>query len=123
MIYMKARGITLLDLSQPLLGREVVEPFIAAEHKGDTKMVDEPVAETEAIYLVDAERVEKLLDIITNTVNFPNVPCIRSAAQNELAQIEHDLWVQMYPEQAEAEEARVKAAQEAEDARLQAIKE
>jgi hypothetical protein len=83
----------------------------------------ETEVETEAVYLADADRVEKLLDIIRNTVDMPNVPCIRAAASAELAQIEHDLWEQMYPEQAEAEEARLKAAQEAEEARLERMEE
>jgi hypothetical protein len=122
MICTKVRGINLLDLNQPLLGPGVVEPFTVAVHKGDTNMVDEPVV-TEAIYLADADRVEKLLDIIRNTVDMPNVPCIRAAAANEVAQIEHDLWAQMYPEQVAAEEARLKAAQEAEEARLQRLEE
>jgi hypothetical protein len=76
------------------------------------------VAETVAVYLADADRVEKLLDIITNTVDFPNVPCIRQAAQNELAQIEADLRAQLYPELVAAEQAALKAAQEAEEARV-----
>jgi hypothetical protein len=120
MIYTKVRGISLLDLSQPLLGRVEVEPFTVAVHKGDTNM---PEVETMAIYLADADRVEKLLDIIRNTVDMPNVPCIRQAAQNELAQIEEDLRAQLYPEQVAAEEAALKAAQEAEEARLQRIEE
>jgi hypothetical protein len=122
MSFTKVRAINHLGLDLLRLGLEVVERFTAVEHKGDTEMV-EPVVEVEAVYLADADRVEKLLDVIMNTVNMPNVPCIRAAAQNELAQIEHDLWVQMYPEQAEAEEARLKAAQEAEEARLSAKEE
>jgi hypothetical protein len=90
----------------------------------ETPMAEaETEAETEAVYLADADRVEKLLDIIRNTVDMPNVPCIRAAASAELAQIERDLWEQMYPEQAEAEEARLKAAQEAEEARLKRMEE
>jgi len=120
---MKARGINLLDLNLPLRDPEVGEPSIVAAHKGDTKMTETP-SETEGpIVLADADRVEKLLDIIRNTVDMPNVPCIRAAAQNELAQIEHDLWEQMYPEQAEAEEARVKAEEEAEAARKARLEE
>jgi hypothetical protein len=121
MICTKVRGINLLDLNQPLLGPGVVEPFTVAAHKGDTEMAE--VEAAAAIYLADADRVEKLLDIISNTANWPNVPCIRAAAQNELAQIEHDLWTQMYPEQVAAEEARVKAVKEAEEARLKRIEE
>ena len=79
--------------------------------------------EATPIYLTDPDKVEKLLDIIRNTVDMPNVPCIRAAAQNELAAIEHELWEQMYPEQAEAEEARVKAEEEAEEARKARIEE
>jgi len=81
----------------------------------DTNGNGEVSADT--IYLADADRVEKLLDIIMNTVNMPNVPCIKKAAANEVAQIEADLRAQMYPEEVAAEEARLKAAEEAEEAR------
>lgn|SRR5262245_36168603 len=86
-------------------------------------MTELPPAEEGPIYLGDADRVEKLLDIIMNTVNMPNVPCIRAAAQNELAAIEHELWEQMYPEQAEAEAARHEAAQKAEEERQARVEE
>jgi|SRR5215510_3737096 len=85
-------------------------------------MNDEPEVDVTSIYLADADRVEKLLDIIANTVNMPNVPCIRQAAANEVAAIEHDLWEQMYPEQAEAEAARLEAAQKAEAERVEKVK-
>lgn len=81
----------------------------------------QPEAETgvavEAIVLADADRVEKLLDIIMNTVGMPNIPCIRQAASNELGQIEADLRAQMYPDivaaEIKAEEERIKAEKEA----------
>jgi hypothetical protein len=65
--------------------------------------------DTKTVYLADADRVEKLLDIIRNTVDFPNVPCIRHAAQNELRQIEEDLRAQLFPEEVAAEQARLEA--------------
>lgn len=79
--------------------------------------------DTKSIYLVDADRVEKLLDIIQNTVDMPNVPCIKQAAANEVAQIEHDLWVQMYPDQAAAEEAAQKEREKVEAERQKKAKE
>lgn len=83
------------------------------------------MAEVDAkvITLADADRVEKLLDIIENTAQNPNVPCIRAAAQNELAQIEHDLWVQMYPDQAAAVEAAEAERKKVEEERQKRLKE
>lgn len=90
---------------------------------GDPKPQEEAEVEAEAIFLADADRVEKLLDIIQNTVEMPNIPCIRAAAQAELAQIEHDLWVQMYPEQAEAQKKAEEERQKAEAERQKKLKE
>jgi len=75
-----------------------------------------------SIYLADADRVEKLLDIIQNTVEMPNVPCIRAAAANEVAAIEFELWEQMYPEEAAARKAKEEADQEAEAKRVEKVK-
>lgn len=81
----------------------------------ETEMAEKP--EAEAVFLENADKVEKLLNIILDTVDMTNIPCIRAAANNELAEIEHDLWEKMYPEQAEAakkaQEEREKAEAEA----------
>lgn len=93
----------------------------------ETTMADVAVAPVviaaNAVFLTDADRVEKLLDIIQNTVEMPNVPCIRAAAANEIAQIEHDLWVQMYPEQAAQAELAEKERVKVEEERQKRIKE
>jgi hypothetical protein len=103
---------------QPVLGEAELSTALVPR-ANISKEIPMPEVETKAaVYLADADRVEKLLDIISNTVDFPNVPCIRQAAQNELAQIENDLRAQLYPEQVAAEQAALKAAQEAEEARL-----
>ena len=84
-------------------------------------MVEE--AEGTSVYLADADRVEKLLDIIMNTVDMPNTPCIRQAAANEIAQIEADLFEQMYPEEAAARKAKQEEAEKLEAEREQRRKE
>jgi hypothetical protein len=119
------QAIRHLDLVDRLLAQVEEEPSTTVDRKAntskETSMVE--IEAAAAIYLADADRVEKLLDIISNTANWPNVPCIRQAAQNELAQIEADLRAQLYPEQVAAEEAALKAVQEAEEARKARLKE
>ena len=85
-------------------------------------MADEPAVDVTSIYLADADRIEKLLDIIQNTVEMPNVPCIRQAAANEVAAIEFDLWEQMYPEEAAARKAKQEEVEKAEKERAEKLK-
>lgn len=55
----------------------------------------------------DADKVEQLLNIVADLRDTSSLTSIRETAQMQLAVINRELWEELYPEQAEAEEKRL----------------
>jgi hypothetical protein len=124
LLFTVGRVWTTVDRDLQLRVLEEVELSTALGPRANTsKETEMAEPETKIITLADADRVEKLLDIIANTVGMPNVPCIRAAAANELAQIEEDLRAQMYPEVVAAEKKAAEERKKAEEENQKRLKE
>ena len=118
------RVINRLGLDLLRLGLEAVERSIAAEHKGDTNMNGKPHEDEEPKAPdFDSEKVEQLLAILDDVRDTAAYTNIRQAASMKLAEIDLELWEELYPEEAEAKKKKEEEVKKAEEERLQRLKE
>jgi len=124
MISTRAKAIRALHPDPLRLGQEAVEPSIVAGHKGDTDMNGKPDDEKEPKAPdFDSEKVEQLLAILDILKGETAYRYIRQASSMKLAEIDLELWEELYPEEAEAKKKAEEEREKAEEERLQRQKE
>src|SRR5262245_12084642 len=122
---LKDQGLTLQERTDRILGRVAVErSTTAAPRESISEPPKEPPKPEKEVKMAkdepkvpefDADKVEQLFGILESLGGSAEYPSIRAAAVMQLKAIDRELWEELYPDQAEAEEKRLEEIRKMEE--------
>jgi hypothetical protein len=111
------RDLIPLPPRGPLWALVVEEQFIPTEPKANTSKEVEMAKDEPKVPEFDVDKVEALLSILHDLGGSNEYPSVKASAVMQLKMIDRELWEELYPDQAEAERARLEEIQRMEEER------